>query len=115
MRKLNKGRTLSRKVGPRKMLMRSLANNFLIQEKIQTTEAKAKELKPMVERMITRGKTGTMADRRLLAASLTPANVKKVFSEIAPRYKDRKGGYTRIIRLGARHSDGAKMVILELV
>lgn len=115
MRKLNKGRKFSRKIGPRRQLFRSLANNFVLHGKIKTTEAKAKELRSVVEKMITRAKDATIADRRLLVRDLTPGMVKKVVEELAPKYKDRKGGYTRIIKLGPRNSDGAKMVIIELV
>jgi large subunit ribosomal protein L17 len=115
MRKLNKGRKLSMKVGPRRALLRTMANSFFMYEKIKTTEAKAKELRPIVEKMITRGKTNEVASRRVVAQKLTPKMVKKLFDEIAPKYKERNGGYTRITRLGPRHSDGAKMVILELV
>ncbi len=115
MRKLNKGRKFSRKVGPRKQLFKSLANNFLMHEKMQTTEAKAKELRSIVEKMITRAKEATLADRRLIARELTPKMTKKIVDEIAPKYKERNGGYTRIIKLGPRNSDGAKMVIIELV
>jgi len=103
------------KKGPRKQLLKSLANSFFLQEKIKTTEAKAKELRPIVEKMITRAKIISIANRRLLAQDLTPKMTKKVFEELAPRYQERKGGYTRIIKLGARNSDGAKMVIFELI
>jgi large subunit ribosomal protein L17 len=115
MRKLNKGRKLSRKKGPRKQLFRSLANSFFLHERIKTTEAKAKELRPLVEKMITRAKTSTVANKRILARDLTPKMTKKVFDEIAPKYSDKKGGYTRIIKLGPRISDGAKIVIFELI
>lgn len=115
MRKLNKGRKLSRKIGPRKQLFKSLANNFFLYEKIKTTEAKAKELRPIVEKMITRAKQDTVANRRILSQSLTQKMVKKIFDEIALNYKNRNGGYTRITRLGPRHSDGAKIVVIELV
>jgi large subunit ribosomal protein L17 len=115
MRKLNKGRKLSRRIGPRKALLRVLANNFLLQEKIKTTEAKAKELRPIVEKMITRAKGINLANRRLLACDLTPKMTKKIIDEIAPKYADRNGGYTRIIKMGPRNSDGSKMVIMELI
>ena len=115
MRKLNKGRKLSLKTGPRKALLRVLMNNFLLKEKIKTTEAKAKELRSVVEKMITRAKDANLTDRRLLAQSLTPEMTRKIIQELAPRYKDRVGGYTRIIKLGPRNSDGAKMVIIELI
>lgn len=97
------------------MLFKTLANNFFLREKIKTTEAKAKELKPLVEKMITVAKKNTLASRRSLAESLTPEITKKVFEIIVPRYKERNGGYARIIKLGPRSSDGAKMVIIELV
>jgi large subunit ribosomal protein L17 len=115
MNKKNKGRKFSRKIGPRNALLRVLVNNFFLQEKIKTTEAKAKELRSIAEKMITRAKDANLANRRLLATSLTPKMTKKVIEEIAPIYKDRKGGYTRITKLGPRNSDSAKMVIIELV
>ncbi|MFH1967820.1 MAG: 50S ribosomal protein L17 [bacterium] len=115
MRKRNKGRKLSRKIGPRKQLFKSLANNFFLHEKIKTTEAKAKELRPIVEKMITRAKNDTVSNRRILAQNLIPKITKKVFDELSPRYKEKNGGYTRIVKLGPRGSDGANMVIIELV
>ncbi len=115
MRKLNKGRKLSREKGPRRALIKSLVNNFLLHEKIKTTEAKAKELRSVAEKMITRAKMATLSDRRILAKDLTPKITKKIIEEVAPRYKERHGGYTRIMKLGPRISDGAKMVIIELV
>ncbi len=115
MRKLNKGRKLSLKVGPRKALLRVLVNNFLLHEKIKTTEAKAKELRSIAEKMITVAKSGKLSNRRTLVRDLTPKMTKKIVDDLAPRYKERAGGYTRIIRLGARNSDSAKMVIIELV
>ena len=115
MRKLNKGRKFSRKIGPRRQLMKGLVHNFLMQEKIKTTEAKAKELRSAVEKMITRAREDSISNRRILAKTLTQDMVKKLFVEVAPKYKDRAGGYTRITKLGQRKSDGAKMAIIELV
>jgi len=115
MRKLNKGRKLNREKGPRNALLRVLVNNFLVHEKIKTTEAKAKELRVVAEKMITKAKNGGLANSRLLAKDLTQEVLKKITTEIAPRYSDRQGGYTRIIKLGPRVSDSAKMVIIELV
>lgn len=115
MRKLNKGRKLSRRKGPRKALLKSLANNLFLHEKIKTTEAKAKELRPIAEKMITRAKKATVANRRVLVSGLDVKIVKKLVDEIAPRYKERNGGYTRITKLGPRNSDGAHMVIIELI
>ena len=115
MNKKNKGRKFSRKIGPRNALLRVLVNNFLTHEKIKTTEAKAKELRSIAEKMITKAKNVNLANRRLLATQLTPILTKKIINDLAPRYKERQGGYTRIMKLGPRHSDGAKMVIIELV
>jgi len=115
MRKTNRGRKLSLKVGPRKLLLRVLVNNFFLHEKIKTTEAKAKELRSIAEKMITKAKSADLASRRILAQDLTPTITKKVIDEIAPRYVGRQGGYTRIMKLGPRNSDGAHMVIIELV
>lgn len=115
MNKKNKGRKLSLKKGPRTLLLRVLVNNFLLHEKIKTTEAKAKELRSIVEKMITRAKGINLANRRLLTKELTQENAKKLIEKIAPMYKDRQGGYTRIIKLGPRNSDAAPMVIIELV
>ena len=115
MRKLNKGRKLSLKIGPRKALLRVLVNNFLMQEKIKTTEAKAKELRSIAEKMITVAKHSNLTKRRKLLQDLTPLMTKKIINDLAPRYLERQGGYTRITRLGPRNSDSAKMVIIELV
>lgn len=116
MRHRKKGRTLGRKTGPRKALLRGLATNFLLYEKIKTTEAKAKEIKPIVEKLITTGKEGTLQSRRKLLQYLYTENAAtKVIEEISPRYKERNGGYTRIIKIGPRKGDGADMVVLELI
>lgn len=115
MRKLKRGRKLSRKAGPRKILLKSLVNSFVLLEKIKTTEAKAKEMKPLVEKIITKAKADTVSNRRILSGYLTPKALKKIFEQIGPQQKERKGGYARIIKLGPRISDGAKMVIIELV
>lgn len=115
MRKLNKGRKLSMKKGPRLALLRTLVNSFVLHEKIQTTEARARELRPIAEKMVTRAKVDNVANRRLLATKLTPKMVKKMFEEVAPRYKERQGGYTRILKLGPRNSDGAKIAIIEFI
>lgn len=115
MRKLNRGRKLSRKTDQRKALLKSLIRAVFLHEKIQTTEAKAKEIRPLVEKLITKARKEDVATRRFLAKTLSNDLVKKLISEIAPKYKERKGGYTRIIKLGQRQTDGAKMAIIELV
>lgn len=85
-------------------------------EKVKTTQAKAKAVRPIVEKLITSGKKGGILARRKVALTVYGANsVKKVVEELAPRYKDRKGGYTRITNLGPRQGDGAEMVQIELV
>jgi len=115
MPKRKRGRKLSRKKDQRKALLRSLAGSIFLKEKIKTTEAKAKEVAVFAEKQITRAKKGDLHSRRLLAKLFPPKLVKKIVDEIAPRYKERKGGYTRVIKLGPRRSDGAKIAIIELV
>jgi large subunit ribosomal protein L17 len=115
MRKRKKGRKLSRKRNQRKALLVSLASEFFLKEKIKTTEAKAKEVASFIEKQITRAKKGDLHSRRLLARFFPPKLVKKIIEEITPKHKERKGGYTRIIKLGPRKSNGAKMAIIELV
>ena len=85
-------------------------------ERIRTTEAKAKELRPFAERLITMSRRGDLASRRLASRDVADSEVlAKLFDEIGPRYKDRNGGYTRILKLGARRGDGAELAIIELV
>lgn len=115
MRKLKKGRRLSRKKNQRRALLKSLATALFLKEKIKTTEAKAKEISGFAEKQITTAKKSDIASRRLLARYFSPSIIKKLANEIAPRYKERKGGYTRIMKLGPRKSDGARMAIIELV
>ena len=115
MRKRKKGRKLSREKNQRKALLKSMASAVILKEKIKTTEAKAKEVSPFLEKQISRAKIGDLNSRRLLANFFSPQVVKKMINEISLRYKNRPGGYTRIIKLGSRKSDGAKMAIIELV
>lgn len=115
MKKRKRGRKLSRKRDQRRALLKGLSRTLILNEKIKTTQAKAKEMSPFVEKLITRAKKQDLASRRLLSRFFSPKTVKKLVDEIAPRYKDRKGGYTRIIKLGPRKSDGARMAIIELV
>lgn len=104
-------------VGQRKALIRGLLCNLIKNKKIKTTEAKAKEIRPYIEKMITRAKRkDDLAGRRLTESDLNDKSaVKKIFDEIAPVYKDRRGGYTRIIKLPPREIDGARMAIIEFV
>jgi large subunit ribosomal protein L17 len=110
------GRKLGRSSGHRRAMYRSLVTDLLGYEKITTTEAKAKEMRSLAEKMITLGKKGGLqARRQALTFVLDEKTVEKIFADLAPRYADRKGGYTRIVKLGPRLGDGAAMVRLELV
>ena len=115
MKKRKKGRKFNREEDQRKALLKSLARALIFQGKIKTTEAKAKEVSVFIEKLITQSKKGGVSSRRKLARFFLPGIVKKIIKEIAPRYKNRSGGYTRIIKLGQRKSDGAKMAIIELI
>jgi len=115
MRKRKKGRKLSRKRDQRKALLKALVSALILRERIQTTEAKAKEISGLTEKFITRAKKGGIANRRILLKFFSPNITKKFIGEIASRYQGRAGGYTRILKLGQRKSDGAKMAIIELV
>ncbi|GIN92822.1 50S ribosomal protein L17 [Siminovitchia terrae] len=117
-------RKLGRTSSQRKAMLRDLATDLIISERIETTEARAKELRSVVEKMITLGKRGDLHARRQAAAFIRKeiANaeenqdaLQKLFADIAPRYAERQGGYTRIMKLGPRRGDGAPMVIIELV
>jgi large subunit ribosomal protein L17 len=116
MRHLNAGRKLNRSASHRRALFRNLVTALLQRERIKTTDAKAKETRRLTERMITLGKEGTLAARRrALTFVQSRAVVKKLFDDIAPRFKERAGGYTRIIKVGIRHGDAAPVSVIELV
>lgn len=116
MKHLKKGRKLGRKVGPRKILLKNLAKSLILYEKIETTEAKAKELRPFIEKIITRGRVDSLHNRRLIISSIGDVNLTdKVVKVLSPKYKERKGGYTRITKTGLRVGDAAKMAIIEFV
>jgi large subunit ribosomal protein L17 len=111
------GRKLGRKQGPRLALFKNLTVSVLRYEKVQTTEAKAKEISGRVERMITLAKRGDLTARRAVVAEFPnePLVVNKLFDEIAPKYTDRTSGFTRIVHIGQRRGDAAKIVQIELV
>lgn len=110
------GRKLSRKSGHRKALFRNMAAALIKHEQITTTTAKAKELRPYVEKLITLAKRGGLSNRRLAHARLLDdKQLQKLFDVLAERYKDREGGYTRIIKAGYRASDAAAIAVIELV
>ena len=110
------GRKLSRRRDQRRALLRGLVVELIRHERITTTLAKAKETRVVAEKLITHGKKGTLHHRRLALAQVPNTKVvKKVFDDVAPRYTERAGGYTRIIKLGPRQGDAALMAIIELV
>ena len=109
-------RKLGRPTDQRKAMLRNLVTSFLETGRIETTVTRAKETRSMAEKMITLGKTNTLHSRRQALAYITKEDVvTKVFAEIAPKYADRNGGYTRIMKLGPRRGDCAEMAIIELV
>ncbi len=110
-------RKFGRKRNVRNALVRSLAISLVRHGRIQTTEAKAKELRPYIESLVTKAKVDTVANRRLVASRLINQadETRKLFAEIAPKYMETQGGYTRITKLGARLSDAAPMAIIEFV
>ena len=115
MRHLNSGRKLNRTSAHRKAMFRNMVTSLLAHESVHTTDAKAKELRRFAERMVTLGKRGTLhARRQALAFVRDRAVVKKLFEEIAPRFRDRPGGYTRITKLGMRLGDAARLSLVEL-
>ncbi|PNU21591.1 50S ribosomal protein L17 [Geothermobacter hydrogeniphilus] len=116
MRHRKAGRRLGRNSSHRKAMLRNMVTSLLQHEKITTTDARAKELRKLVEKMITLGKRGTLhARRQALQVIQDKKVVAKLFEQIAPRYQERPGGYTRIIKLGHRSGDNASMSIIELV
>jgi large subunit ribosomal protein L17 len=116
MRHQKKNNTLGRVKAQREALMKSLAESLIIHGSIETTRAKAKALRGVVEPLITTAKRGTLADRRTLISKLyTDTVVNKLLDELGPQYKERNGGYTRITKVGFRPNDGAEKVRIELV
>ncbi len=116
MRHAMRGRKLGRTSAHRKALFRNQLQSLVLTERIITTLPKAKELRPIAEKVITRGKHGTVHDRRWALRWLSDRDlVKKLFDDIAPRFTERPGGYLRIVKLGPRQGDGAEMAVIELV
>lgn len=116
MRHRNKTKILDRKKQPREMMLRNLASSVIMYEKVKTTQAKAKVVRSMVDKAITVSKKGDLSSRRQLLALLPQKKaVAKLMDVLGEKYKDRKGGYTRIIKLGSRQGDGADIVQIELV
>jgi large subunit ribosomal protein L17 len=116
MRHRNAGFKLGRNTSHRRALLRNLVTSVLIEDRVVTTEAKAKAVRPLIEKMITLGKKGDLHSRRqALAFMMTDDSVTRLFETVAPRYGDRQGGYLRIIKTSFRKGDGAEKVIIELL
>ncbi len=115
MRHSNANRKFGRVRKVRNALVKSLARSLVLHGKILTTEAKAKEIRSYVEKMVTQGRTGTVATRRLIIAKIGEDGATKLMSDLAPKYADRAGGYTRITKLPRRLSDGAAQAVIEFV
>ena len=115
MKHHKKNRKLGRERGPRAALLRSLARSLILKGRIQTTEARAKEIRPMVEKMVTRGRAPTLANRRMLISQLHDEGVVAQLIAKSEGYKTRPGGYLRITKMGPRAGDAASMAIIEFV
>ena len=116
MRHRNFGKKLSRNTSHRRALLRNLVTSLIVEERIETTVAKAKAARPVAERMITLGKRGDLHARRQAASYLmTAAALKKLFEDVAKRFAQRAGGYTRMVRTGWRQGDGSDLAVLELI
>ena len=116
MPKPKKGPRLGSGPAHQRLLLSGLASSLIRDGKIRTTEARAKAVRPVVERLITKAKKGDLASRRLVLRTVTDRDVvHKLFSEVAPQYAERAGGYTRIVKLGPRKGDAAPMALIELI
>lgn len=109
----NSIRKFNRNKNQRKALIESLARSLVLKEKIKTTQAKAKSLRPYVEKLVTKGKNGTLVSKRILISKIGKEGANKIVDVLSPRFKDRKGGYTRIVKLPNRLSDGSPMAVIE--
>ena len=115
MRHKKTGKKFHRKNGPRRALLKSLAENLVLKGKIKTTEPKAKELRSFIEKKITTAKKGDISSRRALKKVFSDDIVKKLTNEIAPSFKEKRGGYTRTTKAEERKTDGTKMAIIEII
>jgi large subunit ribosomal protein L17 len=117
MRHHNSKRKFGRDKNQRKALLSSLTLNLIVRGKIKTTLPKAKELRPFIEKLVTKAKKDNVSTRRIIISKLSNRSkeVKKLFEVIAPKYKDKNGGYTRVLKLGGRKPDGAEMALIEFV
>lgn len=116
MRHRSTKKTLGRTSGPRKSLMKGLANSLILHGRITTTVTKAKTLRPFIERLVTRSKQSSLHTRRYLLSMLAnEASVKKLLTDLGPKYASRAGGYTRVIKLGRRAGDASVTAIIEFI
>ncbi len=116
MRHRKKGRELSRTRSHKQAMLRNMATSLFLHERIRTTEAKAKELRPFAEKLISLAKSGDLHSRRQAGRQIADTEaLQKLFDQIGPRFQERPGGYTRILKLGARQGDGAEIALIELV
>lgn len=116
MRHRKAGNKLGRNPSHRRALLRNLVTSVLVEDRVETTTAKAKAVRPLIEKMITLGKRGDVHSRRQAAAFLmTPDSVSRLFATVAPRYGDRNGGYLRIVKAGFRQGDGGEKAVIELL
>lgn len=116
MRHRKAGNKLGRNTSHRRALLRNLVTSVVVEDRVETTTAKAKAVRPLIEKMITLGKRGDVHSRRQAAAYLmTPESVTRLFATVAPRYGDRNGGYLRIVKAGFRQGDGGEKAIIELL
>ncbi|MDO8495342.1 MAG: 50S ribosomal protein L17 [bacterium] len=115
MRHLSKQKKFGRTMNQRNALLNGLVRSLIERERIVTTEVKAKSLRPRVEKIITKGKVKNLSTVRYLHSLLNPKNAKKVYDVLSPRYQSRPGGYTKIMKMPPRKSDGASMAIIELI
>lgn len=116
MRHLKKGRKFHRKKGQRQALFKNLISNFVLKEKMETTEAKAKEIRPKIEKLVTMAQRQNLAVLKILLSRLNKKAAYKLYHQIAKNYQNRKGGYTRIVKVvKKRKKDGAKMAVIEFV
>ncbi|MBU6370544.1 MAG: 50S ribosomal protein L17 [Patescibacteria group bacterium] len=111
----NKNKQFGRKRNVRNALVRTLAVSLIRDGHMKTTETKAKAIRSVVEKLVTKGKSGTLAAQRLIASTVGARMAAKVVKEISPKYKDRAGGYTRVVKLGRRLSDGASMAEIAFI
>lgn len=115
MRHLRTHRKFGRKSDFRKSFLWNLVNDLILKERIRTTEARAKEIRPIAEKAITKAKIDNLSNRRLLLKKLSLKSVNKLFKDLSPRFADRSGGYSRILRSEVRKNDGAKMALIEII